>query len=163
VSIKEALLCRGLFPETLPPCFSSEDCKRAFRGLSQRLSTRQFQKKRNAPPILYDGTKHDWNRRLYSTPHPIPYFYICEFIGTNWKTFEKQFKGSSYSISSIPAFIPMLFVGLLMAKRDVEMIVPTIQKITGSIGWTFSSKMHKAVRLAEFWLDLTLTGLSPSF
>jgi hypothetical protein len=101
VSIKDALLCRGLFPETLPPCFSSEDCKRAFRGLSKVLSKRQFQKKRNAPPISYDGTKHDWNRRLYSTPHPIPYFYICDFIGANWKTFEKQFKGSAYSISSI--------------------------------------------------------------
>jgi hypothetical protein len=101
VSIKEALLCRGLFPETLPPCFSSEDCRRAFRGLSSTLSTRQFRKKRNAPPIPYNGTKHDWNRRLYSTPHPVPYSYICEFIGANWKTFEKQFNKSPYSISSI--------------------------------------------------------------
>jgi hypothetical protein len=101
VSIKDALLYRGLFPETLPPCFSSEDCKRAFRGLSTVLSERQFQKKRNAPPIIYDGTKHDWNRRLYSTPHPIPYFYICDFIGANWRTFERQFKASAYSISAI--------------------------------------------------------------
>jgi hypothetical protein len=101
LNIKDALLCRGLFPETLPPCFSSEDSKRAFRGLSKILSTRQFQKKRNAPPIPYDGTKHDGNRRLYSTPHPVPYFYICDFIGTNWKTFERQFKASDYSISSI--------------------------------------------------------------
>jgi hypothetical protein len=101
VSIKDALLCRGLFPETLPPCFSSEDSKRAFRGLSKVLAVRQFQKKRDAPPIPYDGTKHDGNRRLYSTPHPIPYFYICEFIGANWKTFEKQFRSSDYSISAI--------------------------------------------------------------
>lgn len=101
MNIGDALLCRGLFPETLPPCFSSEDCKRAFRGLSQTLSSRKFRQKRNAPPILYDGTKHDWNRRLYSTPHPIPYFYICDFLNANWRTFEKQFGGSKYSISSI--------------------------------------------------------------
>jgi hypothetical protein len=90
-----------MFPETLPPCFSSEDCERAFRGLYKILTDRQFHKKRHAPPVIYNGTKHDGNRRLYSTPHPIPYYYICNFIGSNWKTFEKKFRRSSYSISDI--------------------------------------------------------------
>jgi hypothetical protein len=98
--MKYALLGSGFFPETLPPCFSSQDCKRAFRGLSQILSDRRFYKKRNAPPVPYSGTKHDGSRRLYATPHVIPYYYICDFVGANWKTFERQFADSPFSIST---------------------------------------------------------------
>jgi hypothetical protein len=99
-SLTNALMGSGLFPETLPPCFMSNDWKRAFRGLSATLSARRFHQRRNSAPIVYDGTKHDGSRRLYSTPHIIPYYYICDFIGTNWQTFNRQFGSSPYSISS---------------------------------------------------------------
>src|SRR5262245_34969081 len=101
MQMKDALLGNGLFPETLPPCFSSQDCKRAFRGLAGLLATRRFHQRRNAAAIPYNGTKHDGNRRLYLTPHPIPYSYICDFIGSNWRTFDQAFKKSAYSISAM--------------------------------------------------------------
>jgi hypothetical protein len=97
--MKNALLEQGMFPETLPPCFSSQDARRAFRGLGPILYDRRFHQKRNASPIPYNGTKHDGNRRLYATPHIIPYYYISDFIQSNWKTFGRQFDRSPYSIS----------------------------------------------------------------
>ena len=98
--MKNSFLLNGLFPETLPPCFTSKDCHRAFRGLSSVLATRRFHKKREAPPVLYSGTKHDGSRRLYATPHVIPYYYISDFVVRNWKTFDKAFNRSPYSVST---------------------------------------------------------------
>ncbi len=98
--IANALLERGLFPEVLPPCFDSRDCSRCFRGLRAILKARRFNKKRNADPIPYNGTKHDGSRRFYSTPHLIPYSDVSAFIGSHWKTFVRAFQKAEYSIST---------------------------------------------------------------
>jgi hypothetical protein len=92
---------RGLFPETLPPCFTSKDCSRAFRGIIGDLDDRRFNKRRYAEYVPYNGTKHDGNRRAYATPHPVAYYYICSFIRANWKTFERAFISSPFSVSAL--------------------------------------------------------------
>ena len=82
---RNQLLQKGLFPETLPPCFDSTDLVRALGGKIRDLRSAKFNKRRSASYIRYNGTKHDGNRRPYSTPNPIPYFHVAEFISKNWE------------------------------------------------------------------------------
>jgi hypothetical protein len=101
--------------------------------------------KRNAPPVPYDGTKHDWNRRLYSTPHPVPYLSICDFIGKNWKTFENQFGATDYSISAIRA-----------ATNDAAraIIVTPLSEV--------SAQVSKKIRYAPIVLKADIAQFYPS-
>ena len=98
--MKNRLMERGLFPETLPPCFLSVDCTRAFSGLQNFLDNRQFSSDRYSSFVNYSGTKHDGNRRPYATPHPISYYYICRFVASNWKTFSHAYRKSKFSVST---------------------------------------------------------------
>lgn len=93
------LLQRGLFPEVLPPCFTSTDLKRAFSGLVRTLQSRAFYAKRHSDYVRYSGTKHDGNRRYYGTPNPISYFYVTEFIAKHWSEFANRFDASPFSVS----------------------------------------------------------------
>lgn len=90
---------RGLFPETLPPCFSSVDLKRAFSGLVRPLQEREFHSARQTDYVRYNGTKHDGTRRYFGTPNPISYFYVANFIARHWQTFEDRFDSSPFSVS----------------------------------------------------------------
>ncbi len=65
------LIQRGLFPETLPPCFTSVDLRRAFTGLVRDLKAKEFGNGRQTDYVRYSGTKHDGNRRYFGTPNPI--------------------------------------------------------------------------------------------
>ncbi len=94
-----SLLTRGLFPETLPPCFNSTDSARAFRGIITDLDNKRFQR-RETDYIRYNGTKHDRNRRPFGTPNLVSYFHVSTFIQKNWSDFEERFKISKFSISS---------------------------------------------------------------
>jgi hypothetical protein len=78
-----ALIQRGLFPETLPPCFTSEDVKRALRGIVPSVRAKEFHNKRSTDYVRYNGTKHDGSRRYFGTPNPISYFYVADFIAEN--------------------------------------------------------------------------------
>ena len=93
-------LGKGLFPEVLPPCFVSSDMKRALTGIIGKLENKKGHAKREAKYSIYSGTKHDGNRRFYGSPNPIPYFNVCSFIESNWKTFDAKFKTSPYSIGA---------------------------------------------------------------
>lgn len=94
-----SLLSRGLFPETLPPCFDSKDAERAFRGIIGDLDAKKFQK-RETDYIRYNGTKHDRNRRSFGTPNIVSYFHVSSFIKNNWVDFRDRFNLSKFSISS---------------------------------------------------------------
>lgn len=91
------LICAGLYPETLPPCFISKDAKRAFHGLVAKLDQSKFHE-RKTEYIRYNGTKHDGSRRFFGTPNIISYFHSSSFIWKNWHHFEKNFSLSNYSI-----------------------------------------------------------------
>jgi hypothetical protein len=94
-----ALLQRGLFPETLPPCFTSTDLKRSLSGLVRKLQDRAFHAKRQTDYIRYNGTKHDGSRRYYGTPNPISYFYVASFLADHWSEFSERFDASPFSVS----------------------------------------------------------------
>lgn len=94
-----SLTKKGLFPETLPPCFVSDDFQRAMRGIVKDVDEKRF-RKRSADYVRYSGTKHDGSRRFYGTPHPIAYHYVSTFIHAHWKKFQRQFEMSAYSVSS---------------------------------------------------------------
>jgi hypothetical protein len=55
------LLNTGLFPETLPPCFSSNDAKRSFHGIVAKLDEAKFHE-RKTDYIRFNSTKHDGSR-----------------------------------------------------------------------------------------------------
>lgn len=87
----------GLYPETLPPCFVSNDSKRAFRGIVSSLDNNKFHE-RKTEFVRYNGTKHDGSRRFFGTPNIVTYFHISSFIWRNWSEFEKNYSLSQYSI-----------------------------------------------------------------
>ncbi len=93
------LIQRGLFPETLPPCFSAVDLKRAFSGLIRPVKAREFHAGRQTDYVRYNGTKHDGTRRYFGTPNPISYFYVASFIAQHWQTFEARYASSPFSVS----------------------------------------------------------------
>ena len=148
------LLQRGLFPETLPPCFTSMDLKRAFSGLVRDLKTKELHQKRQTDYVRYNGTKHDGSRRYFGTPNPISYFYVASFIADHWQIFETRFSTSPFSVSrpkvardtdDRPVIIPSLSelttvaskklgrAGFIL-KADIAQFFPSIY--THSIPWS---------------------------
>jgi hypothetical protein len=148
------LIQRGLFPETLPPCFTSIDLRRAFSGLVKDLKSKELHQKRQTDYVRYSGTKHDGNRRYFGTPNPISYFYVASFIADNWGIFDKRFKNSPFSVSQPrigketddrPIIIPSLSELTTVAskklgraafilKTDISQFFPSIY--THSIPWS---------------------------
>lgn len=99
-----SLLERGLFPETLPPCFTSVGAGAALKDIVQNLENTKF-RRRSSDFIRYNGTKHDRNRRFFGTPNLISYYHVSAFIHQHWKEFEDRFGQSSFSLSS-PVVMP---------------------------------------------------------
>lgn len=93
------LIQRGFFPETLPPCFTSVDLKRAYSGLIRDLKAKELREGRQTDYVRFSGTKHDGNRRYYGTPNPISYFYVASFIADHWPEFQARFTSSPFSVS----------------------------------------------------------------
>lgn len=115
------LIQRGLFPETVPPCFTSKDLKRSFSGLVRELKVREFRRKRETDYIRYSGTKHDRTRRYFGTPNPISYFYVASFIAEHWEDFEQRFGQSPFSVSRPK---------VASEKDDRPIIIPSLSELT---------------------------------
>lgn len=147
-----SLMNGGLFPETLPPCFDSQDAKRAFHGIVGDLDDKQFHS-RTAQFIRYSGTKHNGSRRFFGTPNIVPYFHVSSFIHRNWGTFEGQFAKSDFSIGApvvlsedddravkVPSLSELSFkaskkIGYapIILKTDIAQFFPSIY--THSLSW----------------------------
>ena len=147
------LIQRGLFPETLPPAFTTIHLKRAFQGLVRNLTAKELNN-RPTDYIRYSGTKHDGSRRYFGTPNPISYFYVSDFIAANWPEFERRFAETSYSVShpkiankadERPIVIPSLSqlttaaskrIGYspIVLRTDIAQFFPSIY--THSIPWS---------------------------
>lgn len=93
------LISNGLFPEVLPPCFTSINARTAFKGLTPDLDEKRFHERPTAY-TRYSGTKHDGGRRFYGTPNIISYFHVSTFLWKNWDSFTKNYHRSPYSVSS---------------------------------------------------------------
>lgn len=154
---KYALLGKGFFPETLPPCFDGFDLRRAFRGIVPDIRERRYQK-RSGILIPYNGTKHDGSRRRFSTANPVQYFHVCEFISSNWKKINKKISGSPYVVSQPrpapegadrPILIPSLSnltteasrklkYSPIIVRTDISQFFPSIY--THSVPWVAHGK-----------------------
>ena len=117
---RNALLQRGLFPETLPPCYTSEDLKRSLVGLISKLKAKAFHK-RPTDYVRYNGTKHDGSRRYFGSPNPISYFYVANFVGENWTAFRTRFASSPFSVSQ-----PKVAAD----TDDRAIIIPSLSELT---------------------------------
>lgn len=122
--IRNLLLEKGFFPEVLPPCFDSTDLTKGFRGLIKKIDAAKFHKGRSTKYARYSGTKHDGNRRLYSTVNPISYFNVCTFISENWLIFEEKFSKSSFRIEP---------VRLGAIEEDRAVIIPPLSELINQI------------------------------
>ncbi len=150
---KYALLQKGLFPETLPPCFTAVDLKRALRGIVPTIRAKELHK-RPTDYTRYNGTKHDGSRRFFGTPNPISYFYVADFVSRNWGEFTTRFAASPFSVSrpkegeesdDRPIIIPSLSeltteaskrlgYSPFILKTDIAQFFPSIY--THSISWS---------------------------
>jgi len=139
-----SLTAKGMFPETLPPCFTSEDIRRAMRGIVTDIEDRKF-RKRSADYIRLSGTKHDGTRRFYGTPHPIPYHHVSSFIHKHWRKFEQQFSRSPFSVG-MPRVLPD------EADRSVQ--VTSLSEL--------SSEAQKRLRFAPYVLKTDISQFFPS-
>lgn len=136
------LLQRGLFPETLPPCFTSVDSKRAFVGLVRSLNGKAFHN-RATDFVPYSGTKHDGSRRYFGSPNPISYFYVASFIAEQWPIFEARFSSSPFSVSQ-PKLAP--------DSADRPIVIPSLSELTtvASAKLRYASHILKA-DIAQFF------------
>ena len=117
---KYRLIGQGIFPETLPPCFDGMDLKRAFRGFVPTLRERKFYK-RSGVMLPFSGTKHDGSRRTFSTPNPVTFFHVCEFIHKNWEVIESR-------ISDSPLIVSKPKPSAKTADRPI--IIPSLSNLT---------------------------------
>lgn len=115
-----ALLQKGLFPETLPPCFTAVDLKRAMRGIVPAIRAKELHK-RPTDYVRYSGTKHDGSRRFFGSPNPVSYFYVADFISRDWTPFEERFGSSPLSVSS-PT--------VAHDSDDRPIIIPSLSELT---------------------------------
>ena len=115
------LIQRGLFPETLPPCFTSTDLKRAFSGLVRSLNAKELHRNRETDYVRYSGTKHDGNRRYFGTPNPVSYFHVASFIAEYWDQFETRFASTPFSVSQRR---------LGKSTDDRPIIIPSLSELT---------------------------------
>ena len=138
------LLGKGLFPETLPPCFEASDFKRALRGITPLLRERRF-RKRSSELIAYNGTKHDGSRRQFGTPNPVQYFHVCEFIADNWDVIDAQI-GSSPFVVSRPEIAP--------ESADRPIVIPSLSNL--------SNEASKKLRYAPIIVRADVSQFFPS-
>ncbi|QQQ27168.1 RNA-directed DNA polymerase [Chryseobacterium indoltheticum] len=142
--IRDSLLNKGFFPEVLPPCFVSTNLARSFSGHIKEILDKQYHK-RSSAYIRYSGTKHDGNRRYYGAVNPIPYFYLCNFIGNNWNDFNSKFEDSTFSISNIR-------LGDKMDDRAI--LVSSLSEV--------ASKLSSQIKHSPFILKTDIAQFFPS-
>lgn len=149
--IRDLLLNKGFFPEVLPPCFDSQNLAASFKGKIQDIDTCKFYN-RKTDYVRYSGTKHDGHRRAYGTVNPIPYFNACQFISSNWETFETKFKSSKLSLDK---------VRLGRDTEDRAIIVPALSELTERISsqLRFSPYILKA-DIAQFFPSIYTHAVS---
>jgi hypothetical protein len=138
------LINAGLFPETLPPCFTSKSSRRAFGGLVRYLDENRFHE-RKTEFVRYSGTKHDGSRRFFGTPNIITYFHVSSFIWKNWKAFEENFELSKFSIG-----LPRL----MSSDDDRSLKVPSLSEL--------SKHTSKNLKYAPFILKADIAQCFPS-
>ncbi|HWL56537.1 MAG TPA: RNA-directed DNA polymerase [Paracoccus sp. (in: a-proteobacteria)] len=138
------LIDSGFYPETLPPCFTSRDAKRAFRGIVKRLDDEKFHE-RKTDYVRYSATKHDGSRRLFGTPNIISYFHISSFLWKNWKSVEKGFGISDFSLGAPK---------VLSAKDDRAVKVSSLSEL--------SARANEKLRYAPFILQADIAQCFPS-
>ncbi len=75
----DALLGYGMFPDKLPPCFSSENL------LEYIKKNPPLNKKKTHAYINYQATRSTNIPRQLAIPHPESYWMLCNCIKENWK------------------------------------------------------------------------------
>ncbi|KKX46789.1 RNA-directed DNA polymerase [Sphingobacterium sp. IITKGP-BTPF85] len=142
--IRNSLLNKGFFPEVLPPCFISTNLARCFSGQIKEILKKQYHK-RSSSYIRYSGTKHDGNRRYYGVVNPIPYFYLCDFIGKQWEEIENKLQQSNFSISKIK---------LGSESDDRAVLVPPLSEVV--------SKLSSQIKHSPYLLKTDIAQFFPS-
>lgn len=141
---RHQLMNNGLYPETLPPCFTSTDSRRAFYGLIGKLDERKFRERRTSY-LRYNSTKHDGSRRFFATPNIVSYFHISTFIWKRWKKFEENFLLSEFS-SGRPQ--------VLSENSDRAIKVPSLSEL--------SRLTSKKIKYSPFILKADIAQCFPS-
>ena len=97
-SIRNSLIESGYFPERLPPPFTTANIAKFCQ--KRKISQMFAQDKGKYKPALYYASKRSGTRRLFSLVHPVPFFKVAEFFGSNWEELEKRWSNSKFSYST---------------------------------------------------------------
>jgi hypothetical protein len=158
VTLTSRLLTNGLFPETLPPCFTSEAVGNYLIGKEAQFAAASLNSRSPAKPISYSCTKHNASRRSFATPHPLNYFFIASFLSKHWPAIQAFFAKSTISKSipdtsdeeglrcvKITSFSELnriahhqLRHSPYILRADISQFYPSVY--THSVPWAFHSK-----------------------
>jgi hypothetical protein len=153
----KSLLERGYLPEELPPTFTSAP----FAKFSEKgaIEFGQVEKEpKRLKGVDYSASKAGYRRRLFTIPHPVSQFFVCQFISKNWTAINAHYKKTKFSVSvPIPAedatarsiaITPFHELNALIHKRlgqfefiaksDIQRFYPSIY--THSIPWAMHGK-----------------------
>ncbi|WP_111474389.1 RNA-directed DNA polymerase [Methylobacterium sp. XJLW] len=145
VSTRDLLMEKGLFPETLPPCFDSSGIIKAFHGIISEINDRSLHKGRFTRYARYVGTKHDGNRRFYATPNPVSYLPIAQFLQSHERTLFRQYNKSAFSISAPQISEP---------SADRAISISSLSELSG--------RLSGKIRYAPYLLKTDIAQFFPS-
>lgn len=77
--VYEKLLDYGMFPEKISAIFSSEKF-----GVWVREKGISVYTKKSFSNVTFHLTRNNNAPRILNIPHPIPYYFLCKEIKTNW-------------------------------------------------------------------------------
>ena len=159
IDVGRSLAGKGFFPETLPPCFSSSALSDILQRRQPEINAARLSRRSPAKLIRYSSTKTNGARRIFATPHPLNYLFICEFLRTHWNELEKFYAKNTTISASIPTIqseteirgvkiTPFSDLDLLvhqaikhssyLLKTDIAQFYPSIY--THSVPWAFHGR-----------------------
>lgn len=159
IDVARSLAGKGFFPETVPPCFTSSALSELLHTRRGEITSGRLSTRTAAKLIRYSSTKNTGARRMFSTPHPLNYLFICEFLKEHWREIQSFFANGPSVSASVPSVEPETEVRAIkitpfgdldllvhkaikhsayLLKTDVAQFYPSIY--THSIPWAFHSR-----------------------
>src|SRR5437016_13711585 len=93
----ELLVAKGLFPENLPPIYTTKD---VWAALFPQENTYSITNKAIGDPCIYNASKRGGQRRLFGIPHPLFIKDQGIFFEKHWPQLQALFGAAPGSVSS---------------------------------------------------------------
>lgn len=102
IDIGVALSGRGYFPEVLPPCFCSRPLSEFLKANRKSVNDCRLNDRESSKLSKLNCPKNNGSRRTFSTPTPLNYLFISEFLKDHWEFINNHYKKKSKISASVP-------------------------------------------------------------